>query len=101
MTVETAADRLLMLNDFGESVTFLPKFGEDATVTAIFDNQYNAVDAGGSVDFAMVSPRLTLRTADVPQVVEGDDFLIRNVVYTVTTVMPDGTGITELSLEVE
>jgi hypothetical protein len=101
MPVETAADRLLMLADFGESVTFMPKIGSEATITAIFDNQYEAVDAGGSVDFAVVSPRLTVRTSDIPKAEDGDTFLVRNIWYTARILMDDGTGITEIALEAQ
>jgi hypothetical protein len=99
MPVETAADRLLMLADFGESVTFTPNGGSQATITAIFDNQYEAVDAGGSVDFAVVSPRLTVRTSDIPNAADGDTFVVRSTNYTARILMADGTGITEIALE--
>jgi hypothetical protein len=99
MPVETANDRALMIADFGESVTFMPTGRAKSTITAIFDNQYQSVDAGGTVSFAVVQPRLTLRTADIPNAVEGDCFLIRNKLYVITILMDDGTGITEIALE--
>ena len=101
MPVETAADRAIMIADFGESVTFAPQHSASYTVTGIFDMQYNAVDAGGSVEFAMSEPRLTVRTADVDGVIEGDEFIIRSLTYVVRIVMSDGTGITELALEAQ
>jgi hypothetical protein len=101
MPVESADDRKILLADFGETVTYIPDNGPNVSVTGIFDNQYQAVDAGGSVDFAMVSPRLTFRTADLPNIEEGDAFSIRGNVYDVTIIMDDGTGITEIALEAE
>lgn len=101
MTVETADDRAIMIADFGEQITFTPRIGPTASINGIFDNQYQAVDAGGSVDFAVLSPRLTVRTTDAPNVAEGDKFTIRDVIYSVNVVMADGTGITEISLEVQ
>lgn len=101
MPVETADDRKLMLADFGETVTYIPDNGDNVSVIGIFDNQYQAVDSGGSVEFAMVSPRLTVRTQDIPNIEEGDAFSIRGNLYDVTIIMDDGTGITEIALEAE
>jgi hypothetical protein len=97
--VETAADRLIMLADFGETVSYTPSGGSAKNITAIFDTVYEAVEAGGSVPFAMSQPRLTLRSADVDGILEGDDFVIRSASYKVVIVMADGTGITEIALE--
>jgi hypothetical protein len=101
MPVETADDRAIILADFGESVTFMPEVGANATITAIFDNAYEAVDAGGSVEYQMVQPRLTVRTQDIPNIEEGDGFTVRGETYIVRVIMADGTGITELALEAE
>lgn len=99
MAVETADDRLIMLADFGQSIPYTPLGGSPVNITAIFDNSYEAVDAGGGVSFAMQQPRLTCRTSDVLNAVEGDTFSINGATYKVVIVMPDGTGITELMLE--
>lgn len=101
MPVETADDRLILLADFGESVTYTPNGGSGTTITAIFDNQYDAVDAGGSVEFATVLPRLTVRTSDIPNAADGDTFVVRNNSYTARIIMDDGTGITEIALEAQ
>ncbi|MBT5286054.1 MAG: hypothetical protein HOL29_08830 [Euryarchaeota archaeon] len=99
--VETADDRLIMLSDFGEQITYSPIGGDSKTVTAIFDQVYESVEVGGSVPIAMSQPRLTLRTADVEGVEEGDGFVVRSLTYAVTIVMADGTGITEIALEAQ
>jgi hypothetical protein len=101
MPVETADDRAFMIADFGESVTYMPTGRVKSTITAIFDNQYQSVDAGGTVSFAVVQPRLTVRTADIPNAEEGDCFLVRSTLYAVTILMDDGTGITEIALEAQ
>ncbi len=101
MPIETADDRALMLADFGESVSFMPGGWHKSYITAIFDNQYQSVDAGGSVSFAVVQPRLTVRTADIPNAVEGDCFLVRGNLYAISILMDDGTGITEIALEAQ
>ena len=99
--VERADDRLLMLSDFGEQITYNPINGSGKKDMAIFDQVYESVEVGGSVPFALSQPRLTLRTSDVSGVAEGDSFLIRSFIYKVTIVMADGTGITELALEAQ
>jgi hypothetical protein len=99
MPVETADDRLLMLADFGVTVSYTYADATVTSFTGIFDSDYQAVDAGGGVAFAMQQPRVTCRTADVSGALEGDTAVIEGVTYTVRVVMDDGTGITELTLE--
>lgn len=102
MAVETADDRLLMLADFGVSVAYTYSSGAGTkTITGIFDNQYEAVDTGGGVAFAMQQPKLTVRTSDVQGATDGDQVVIDGVDYFVRVIMQDGTGITELMLEVD
>jgi hypothetical protein len=99
VAVETADDRLIMLADFGVAATYTPSGGSASSITVIFDNAYEAVDTGGGVSFAVRQPRVTARTADVPNASEGDTLAVEGVTYVIRIVMPDGTGITELMLE--
>ena len=99
MPVESADDRAAMLADFGVSISYTVQGGSAATITGIFDNQYVEVDAGGEVGFAVQQPRLTVRTADVPNCTEGDTFVVGGVTYLSRIVQDDGTGITLVALE--
>ena len=100
MPVETADDRLIMLADFGVAASFTPAGGgAPSAITVIFDNAYEAVDAGGGSTFAVTQPHVTARTADVSGATEGATLAIDGVTYTIRVVMPDGTGITEMMLE--
>lgn len=99
MPVETADDRLAMLADFGETATYTPVGGSAVSITGIFDNAYEAVNAGGTVPVAITQPHFVCRTADVPSADDGDSIVIRSVTYIVRVVMSDGTGITDLMLE--
>ena len=101
MAVESASDRLIMLSDFGEAILYTPINGAQVSITGIFDKTYEAVDAGGSVSFAVEQPRVTARTTDVPAAAEGDAMIIRSQNYKVAIVMADGTGITEFALEAQ
>ena len=96
MTVETAADRLLMLTDFGVDTTW-----SGSTFKAIFDNDYADAELGGSVAFAVSQPRLTCRTADVALANEGDAITIAGASYIIRVLMEDGTGISVLIVEVQ
>lgn len=99
MAVESAADRLAMLADFGQSITYTRQGGSPTTITGIFDNDYAEVDAGGMVGFAMQQPRLMVRTADVISATEGDTFVVSGVTYLSRVVQDDGTGMTFIVLE--
>lgn len=99
MAVESAADRLAMLVDFGQSVTYAVQNGSPATITAIFDAQFVEVDAGGTVGVAYQQPRLMCRTADVVNCTEGDTFVVSGTTYLSRIVQDDGTGMTMIVLE--
>lgn len=99
MAVETDVERAIMLADFGESVTYTPSGGSASTITGIFDKEYQAVDTGGEVAFAVEQPRLAVRTSDVASAAEGDSVVISGVNYIVRVVMNDGTGLTDFALE--
>lgn len=99
MMVETAADRLILLADFGQDVTYTVQGGQAATIRAIFDNQFIQVDSGGSVGFAIQQPKLTVRTQDVVNCTEGDTFVVSGTTYISRVVQDDGTGMTEIVLE--
>lgn len=99
MPVETSADRLIMLNDFGVNVTYTVQNGSPVTIKGIFDNQFIEVDSGGSVGFAVQEPRLHCRTEDVPNATEGDTFVVSGVTYLSRVVQDDGTGMTLMQLE--
>lgn len=94
MTVESAADRLIMLADFGESCT-----SGSVAFTAIFDNEY--IDVGqGNVSLETSTPMLTARTADVSTLAHDATIKRSGISYKLRGIHPDGTGITTLILEV-
>jgi hypothetical protein len=99
MPVETADDRLIMLSDFGVTATYTPVGGVETSIVGIFDNAYEAVDAGGNVPVALTQPHFTCRTADVPNAADGDALVVNATSYIVRVVMQDGTGISDLLLE--
>ena len=101
MAVETDDDRSYMLADFGVTATYARDkiYGSEKTITGIFDNDVQEVDAGGSATFAIEVPRFLCRTSDVSQIVEGDILTISGDKYLILSVFKDGQGMTELRLE--
>lgn len=101
MAVESADDRAIFfsVDDFGVAATYTPSGGGAVTVNGIFDHEYFAADAGGSVVVAIEQPRFLCRTADVASAAEGDALTVNATNYTVKVVEDDGTGITNLVLE--
>lgn len=95
MSVETAADRSAMLADYGTTVTKT----DASTFTAIFDNDFLAVDLDES-EVESTEPTLLARTADVSGLAHGDSLTISSTSYTVRGIQPDGTGMTQIMLSV-
>jgi len=101
MAVENADDRAIFfdVDDFGVAATYTPSGGSAVTVNGIFDHEYFAADAGGSVAVAIEQPRFLCRTADVASAAEDDALTVNATNYTIKVVEDDGTGITNLVLE--
>ena len=91
--------RIIPASEFGVNANFDPASSSYSIVKGVFDNDYEAVNAGGTMDFAITRPRFYCRSADVLNVTEGDDLEVENVPYKIRVIMPDGTGMTELLLE--
>jgi len=89
MALETDADRLGMLSDFGENYVV-----NNRTYTGIFDNEYiEELGMSGSV------PILNCRTKDVATVDRGDSLYVRDSNFTVKEKQPDALGLTILILQ--
>jgi len=96
MAVESLDDRLFMLQDFGVAATWAGN-----SVTGLFDTAYSAEDVGGAVAFAMSQPRFLCRSGDITGMAEGEIITLEGATYYVRVIMPDGTGMTELALELQ
>jgi len=88
----------VFFKDFGETVTVAPRTDGAAEITAIFDNIYFE-HVLGETGMEGTQPRIICKTLDVKKVKQGTLITIREKDYTVTRVMPDGTGITEFYLQ--
>lgn len=103
MAVESADDRsyFVAVDDFGVAATYTPAGGSASTVNGVFDNDFVEVDTGGSVTFAQQQATFMCRTADVSSAAEGDAITISGENYIVRIVQADGTGMTNLILELQ
>lgn len=94
MAVETASDRLFMLQDFGVSILY-----DGRTYTGIFDSDHNPVATGGDLDFSIQETRVLVRSSDFTNLATGELLEINSTSYAVTEIQPDGTGMSTLMLE--
>lgn len=99
MIVETDADRLVMVSDWGVSGQLKRAGRPRKTVKGIFDEAYAEIDAGGTVGFATASPRFVCRSCDICGAEDADTITIGSDVFNIRVLQPDGTGMTELVLE--
>lgn len=102
MPVETAGDLAVMLDsdEFGVAATYTLAVGGDTPITGIFDMPAEIVERNAGP--GIISAELTFQCASAALpagAVAGDTIEINSVNYTVRTVLPDGTGLTEIELE--
>ncbi len=104
MGVETDAERLTRLVDFGQSITFSPgdtypnRNDKTAEITAIFDSGYFEI-TGEETGTDSKTPTITARDIDTADAARNSMVEIGADVYKVVGVERDGTGMTELILE--
>ena len=96
MTVETDADRLIFIQDFGITVTAIIAL-QKVTFLAIFDNGYDEI-----FETEGANPSITARDADTGLITNGQEISVpvsgTDTDYTVVNSQPDGTGITTFYL---
>lgn len=106
MTIETAADRAVFMSAAGHgiTVTWMPMAGGNRSFDAIFDNAFVAVEGGSQAAVTSQAPVLYCRDDDLAglvleNAVQGDRVDVAGVLYAVTDIQPDGTGMTTVILE--
>lgn len=91
---------LFNVNEFGASAVHTNANNVETTLKGIFDNTYFSADlATGSVNISESNPTFIGRTSDFSDLAYGDTLEIDSVTWIIREIMPDGTGVTELSLE--
>jgi hypothetical protein len=78
-------------NTFGETVVFTPSGGLASNKLGIFRDQFLEIDSQTGYQVLTDQPNLSIRNSDFATLpVQGDNFTIRNVNYTVHTLHRDG-----------
>lgn len=91
---------ILNIDEFAVTVAYRRKDAlGDSTIYGIFDNETVPIEAGGFVPVHEEQPRLTCRTADIPNIAYNDEMDISSVTYKVRAWVHDGTGVTVVQLE--
>jgi len=87
-----------ILNDFFDDEEFAEVVTINGNeVVAIFDNE-NIIDETGSVPVYRRTAMLTVRDSDIYNVKQNDIVVVRDKVYKVKTIEPDGTGVSSVYL---
>lgn len=92
MTVESQADLLSFLNDFGVTATI-----GGTSVIGIFDDSFLMIDEDG-LSVTASAPDFLCRTTDVSSVAENQAVIITGTTWYVGSREDDGTGMTRLVL---
>ena len=87
-----AVDLDAFLADFGEPLSHTPAGGGIATpFTGTFDADSKALNLGtGTID--NLGPQVLFKTSALPGIKQRDTITRGSTVYTITSVQPDGTG---------
>lgn len=100
MPVETDADRLALLADFGVACTYTPHGLSARAITVIFDKEAKGVDALTGQTVTMANPHLVCRDSDLVGTAETRDrFAIAGISFAPRDFLPDGTGMTTVELK--
>ena len=96
MSIETDIERSILLADFGDTFTK----ADTSTFQAIFENAF--VEVGGAMrSVESVKPIILCRASDVSDLAHDAVLTKGAVTYHVIGIEPDGTGFTQLILEVQ
>lgn len=93
MPIETDADRLNLLIDWGTAI-YTPQGGGTSTVSGVFFNAYIE-----SSQIAGRAPVWLGRTIDLPGITTEALLQVEGVEYRVAVIQPDGTGMTRCVLQ--
>jgi hypothetical protein len=93
-------DALFSVDEFCVAAKYIDEFGAETGITVIFDKPYSAVDSGfGEVAFSDANPSITAKSSDCTTMKYGERIEIDSVVWLIREIMPDFTGVTEITLE--
>ena len=100
MTVESDTERAIFFDsdDFASSATFTDvSAGTSSTIKGIFDKE-SVEQAIGEAGIIEEVPVFTCKTSDVSDATFDDTLVIDSVTYYIKELLPDGTGVTRITL---
>ena len=100
MAVETDTERAIFFDsdDFASSATFTDvSAGTSSTIKGIFDKE-SIEQAVGEAGIIEEVPMFTCKTSDIPNATFNDTLVIDSVTYYIKELLPDGTGVTRITL---
>ncbi|MBF0270322.1 MAG: hypothetical protein HQL44_17210 [Alphaproteobacteria bacterium] len=96
MSVETSADRLAMLADFGVTATL-----DGIEVTVLFEEEQRLINFDDAqAGLSVIRPSAVLSTATVGNAGEGSDLSVADRTWRVAQRSDDGLGFTTLFLNI-
>lgn len=101
MSLETYDDlgAFFILDDFAITATFSQAGSVVGSVMGIFDNPQVSLGLNTDFDITIPQPQFVCRTADLPNVAEGDVLTVNSAQYYIRVQINDGEGVSTLSLE--
>jgi len=100
MAVESDTERAIFFDsdDFASSATFTDvSAGTSSTIKGIFDKE-SVEQAIGEAGIIEEVPVFTCKTSDVSDATFNDTLVIDSVTYYIKELLPDGTGVTRITL---
>lgn len=93
-------DDVMRLEFFKQDDFGVPVVIAGQTYTGIFDAPYQAIGLGPDLEASGAFPTVLLRSVDAQGADYGTTVVVNSTSYRVREIMPDGTGLTVLGLEV-
>ena len=84
-------------NAFAEFATYSPSGGSPVQIAVIYDHPSKQIPMDMGV-ICSTNPQIRVRDSDVPGIGKKDTFTVRGILYKVSDVDIDGTGITTVTL---
>ena len=100
MAVESDTERAIFFDsdDFASSATFTDvSSGTSSTIKGIFDKE-SVEQAVGEAGLIEEVPVFTCKTSDVSDATFNDTLAIDGTTYYIKEILPDGTGVTRITL---
>ena len=100
MAIESDTERAIFFDtdDFAKSATFADvSAGTSSTVTGIFDKE-SVEQSVGEAGLIEEVPVFTCKSSDVSAATFNDTLVINSTTYYIKELLPDGTGVTRITL---